>query len=287
MNANYAYIYDDFLSDKGFEREVASFETRLNTFDLAGRIGRLALFRSAKDLVEGMVRQGVTTVVVVGNDGTLDKTMWFLPDLNVTVGYIPLVGPSAVAKLLGIPVGVGSCDVLAARLIETIDMGRIDDRYFLTEVSLPATLASLEIEGQYRVTPVNGGSLAIRNLGGRTSANMTNADPTDGWLEAVITPQDGEKSSAFWKRQQTQTETHLMLRHGILSSKDPMEAHVDNHAVSGFRFEVSIVPKKLRLITGRGRRPIPAESTTSKEQRVRMPHKHINSSGIYPYRSLS
>ncbi|MCI0479802.1 hypothetical protein L0Y59_04625 [Candidatus Uhrbacteria bacterium] len=254
MNPAYVYIYDDFLSDRVFEREVAALETRLNTYDLAGRIGRLALFRSARDLVEGLVREGTTTVVVVGNDTTLDKTMWFLPDLDVTVGYVPLTGPSSVARLLGIPVGAEACDVLAARLVETIDMGRVDDRYFLTEISMPATMASLEIEGQYSISSMHGGSLAVRNLGGRVGSEMVIADAKDGYLEAVISPLPEERKASLWKREAAAKGTSIRLRHGVIVSKDPVEAMVDNHAVSGFRFEVSVVPKKLRIITGRGRR---------------------------------
>lgn len=253
MNPSYAYVYDDFLSDKKFERDLASLETTLNTFDLAGRVGRLALFRSAKDLVEGMVRQGASTIVIVGNDATLDKTMWFLPDLDVTVGYIPLVGPSPVADLLGIPVGITAVDVLAARRVEVLDMGKLDDRYFFMEVSLPATMASLDIEGQYRVSLRNGGSLTIRNVGGRMGSAFTQADAQDGWLEAVLVPSEADKKSSRWAKQAAQSATHILLRRGEIVSKDPIEAHVDNHGVSGFRFQVSIVPKKLRLITGRGR----------------------------------
>jgi diacylglycerol kinase family enzyme len=253
MNPNYAYVYDDFLADARFEREVAALETKLSTFDLSGHIGRMSLFRSAKDMVQGMVAKGASTIVVVGNDGTLDKTMWFLPDLNVTVGYIPLVGPSAVGELLGIPVGVAACDVIAARRIETLDMGKLDDRYFLTEVSLPATVASLSIEGKYKVSPTDGGSLTIRNVGGRVGNKLVAADPRDGLLEAVVIPRASEKKVGFWRKAEELPETRMFLAHGEITSKEPIEAHADNHAVSGFRFEVKVVPGKLRLISGRGR----------------------------------
>jgi diacylglycerol kinase family enzyme len=255
MNSHYAYIYDDFLSDRGFERDVAALETKLNRYDLAGRIGRLALFRNPQDLVEGLVKQGATTIVIVGNDTTLDKTMWFLPDLNVTVGYIPLVAPSMIAGFLGIPVGVDACDILSARLVETIDMGKLDDRYFLTEISVPASLATLEIEGRYKVSPVNGGSLTIRNLGGMIGSRMVQADDKDGFLEAVIIPQEAERKRLFWKTISSDSKTHILFNHGKIASKSPLEAKVDHHAVSGFKFDVSIVPKKLKMITGRGRRP--------------------------------
>jgi hypothetical protein len=184
--------------------------------------------------------------------------MWFQPDLDVTIGYIPVAGPSAVAKLLGIPVGIAACDVLAARLVETLDMGRVDDRYFLTEIAMPASLASLEIEGQYRVSSMHGGSLSIRNLGGHIGQEMEPSDAKDGFLEAVITPMPEEKG-AIWKRSVAQTGTRILLRHGVIVSKDPVEAAVDNHTISGFRFQVSVVPKKLRIITGRGRRLVPRD----------------------------
>lgn len=284
MNPAYAYVYDDFLADRGFDRDIAALETKLNTYDLAGRIGRLALFRSAKDLVEGMVKDGITTVVIVGNDTTLDKTMWFLPDLNVTVGYIPIAGPSAVAKLLGIPVGIGACDVLAARLVETIDMGRVDDRYFLTEISMPATMAALEIEGRYRISSMHGGSLTVRNLGGRVGSDMVLADARDGYLEAVVMPVPEERSSSLWKRKNGGAATSIQLTRGVIVSKDPVEAMVDNHAVSGFRFEVSVVPKKLRIITGRGRRLAPSDALSdhAKNGTVRPAQKRPLTSARHP-----
>lgn len=254
MNASYAYIYDDFLADRAVEREVAALETTLNTFNVAGRIGRLALFRSAKDLVAGMVKQGATTVVAVGNDSTLDKVMWFMPDLDVTCGYIPLVGPSQVGELLGIPTGVKACEVLAARYVETLDVGRLDDRYFLTEVAVRSTVAALEIEGKYRISPSSGGSLSIRNLGGRSGATLERADAKDGQLEVVVTPRHEEPRSRLWGRPKPVTETRMLFQHGTIISSDPMEALADNHAVSGFRFEVGVESGKLRIITGRGHR---------------------------------
>ena len=253
MNVGYSYIYDDFLSDRGFEREVAALETKLNTYDLAGRIGRLALFRSPKDLVEGMVKDGTKTLIIVGNDSTLDKVMWFLPDLGITVGYIPIVGPSAVGELFNIPVGVAACEIITSRLVETIDTGKIDNRYFLTEVSVSATLATLDVEGRYRVSPMDGGSLVIRNRSAYDKDYILQNDTSTGGLEAIITAQPQSRRGFSWKKR-PQDETRIFLNHGKLFSKDPIEAKVDAHVVSGFRFEVESVKRNFRFITGRGRR---------------------------------
>lgn len=252
---SYAFIYDDFLNDRKYERDLAALDARLASLDLVGRAARLTLFRNAKDLIQSMVSQGSDTVVLVGNDQTLDKVMWFLPDLDVTLGYLPVAEPSKVARILGIPTGEAACDVLAARLIETVDVGRLDDRYFLTEVALERTLAAVDVEGRYRISPAVGGSVFIRNLGSLAENGAANADAKDGYLEVVIRPEE-EKASRFFRRPAA-AETRVMLKMGEIVASQPVEAKVDNHVMNSMRFKVSICPQKLKLITGRRRRLAP------------------------------
>ncbi len=252
MNSNYAYIYDDFLSDRRYERDLAALETKLNTLDLAGRIARMTLFRSPKELVEGMVQQGAKTIVIVGNDGTLEKAVWFLPDLDVTVGFISLVGPSEIARLLGIPLGVeAGCDVLAARKIECLDVGHLGDRYFLTEATLPVTTATLHVEQTYRATLVESGSLTIRNLGNSASAA---GDPRDGLLEAIMTSGVVSKKQTPWSKVPELPTTRLFFKEAEIESRQPVDVQVDHHIVNGSRFTVKIEPRKFRCITGRSTR---------------------------------
>lgn len=263
---SYAFIYDDFLNDRKYERMLAELDARLASLDLVGRSGRLTLFRSAKDLVESMVSQGVTTIVVVGNDRTLDKVMWFLPDLDVTVGYLPVDEPSGVADVLGIPKGIEACDVLAARLIETLDVGKLDDRYFLTEVSLPQTIASVGIEGMYRISPPHGGSITVRNLSTGVANGVLAADARDGFLEVVVTPR--EEGNGKRRRGKKAEETRILLRRGEIVSPDPVEVFADNHVLNGMRFTLGIVPKKLKIVTGRNRKLSPVAEPLPKLKNV-------------------
>ena len=249
MNPAFGYLYDDFLSDRRFERDLGVLETELSRRGIQGNVARLAMFRSAREMIVDMACSGTKNIVFVGNDKTLQKMMWFLPDVDVTVGYIPLAEPSQIGGLLSIPSGLGAVDVLAARFIESFDVGKLDDRYFFTEVVVPSTNASLEIEGQYRVSPTQGGAIAIRNLGSVSGKSLVAADSKDGWLEAVIqTPtKDGKRlfgSSPL-------AETQIRLKRGQLISKEPMDVFMDGHAVNGFTFRLSIVPNKLKIITGR------------------------------------
>lgn len=276
---SYAFIYDDFLNDRKYERDLAALDARLASLDLTGRASRLALFRNAKDLIESMVAQGSDTVVLVGNDQTLDKVMWFLPDLGVTIGYLPIAEPSRVAQILGIPKGEAACDVLAARLIETVDVGRIDDRYFLTEVALERTLAAVDIEGQYRISPSAGGSIFIRNLGSLAENGAANADAKDGLLEVVIRPEE-EKGNRFFRKPAV-PETRVMLRTGEIVATQPVEAKVDNHVMNSMRFKIGICPRKLKLITGRRRRLAPVgEGLPNPDKPANLPFTTVQSQKI-------
>lgn len=264
MNRLYAYLYDDFLSDRSFEKTLANIETRTSVLGIQGRIARLAIFRSAKELVEGLVREGAETIVIVGNDNTLQKTMWFLPDLPVTVGYIPITEPSRIAGMLGIPVGEAACEILAARRIDLLDVGKLCDRYFLTECIIESTRARVDIGGHFRISPQRLGNIIIRNLGAPANGQ---ANALDGWLELVIQPVSMEKKKSWYSfagQSEEAPETRLRLQEGTVISDEPITVRVDGQQLNGFTFSFGIIPKRLKCITSRNRRRLPPENDLKK-----------------------
>lgn len=266
MNRLYAFLYDDFLSAPTFQRIIANVETRCSVLGVQGRVSRLAIFRNAKELVEQLVHEGAQTIVVVGSDRTLEKVMWFLPDLPVTIGYIPVCEPFDIAGLLGIPPGEAAVDILAARRMETLDIGTIGDRYFLTEVLIRDTTASVDIQGAYKIRAQHAGTLSIRNLGSISSGSGALANAKDGWLELSIQPilPDEKRKRFAWLTQFSQPKkgeaTSLKLKQGIVESQQPIDVLVDGHQVNGFSFSLGIIPNKLKIITGRNKRLEPQTS---------------------------
>ena len=250
MPESYAFIYDEALNERRHERVLAETEARLTTLGITGRTIRLAMFRNIKETIEGLVRGGIETVVIVGNDQSLDKALWFLPDLNVTLGYLPIIGKSQFNGPLGIPDGVGACDVLAARRVESVDVGICDGRYFLTEAKIENTIARVDVEGKFALSSETGGSIVVRNMNVGTGAM---SDVQDGQLEVIIRPRDA-KSASRWRKATSMPETRVSARFGEIISPDPVELQVDTHVTSGFRFQFSIVPRKLKVVVGRARR---------------------------------
>jgi len=257
MNPAYAYIYDDFLTDRRYQDIVAALETRLSSMGLDGKIGRLALFRSAKELVESFVEQGATNIIIVGNDDTLNKVMWFLPDLPVVVGYIPVAIPSDVASLLNVPIGLEACGAIGARLIESLDVGKLGDRYFLTQAVFENTTAKVKVNNAYTLSLIGGGTIRVKNLGSITRGRYTVADARDGQLEITMIPHEPTNiGSRIWQRlgRKQQNRTRIQVQQAEIISEQPVEAQADRFAVSGFKFLVQAVPAKLKIITGRMRR---------------------------------
>lgn len=250
MNPAFAYIYDEILSDRRLERDVSLLETELARRGIEGRIVRLAMFRQPKDVLSDLCKTPVKNIIFIGNDQTLQKMIWFLPDLNFTIGYIALAQPSSMASILGIPFGVSGVDTIAARLVDLIDIGKINDRYFLSEVIVPETHAALSIENQYRLSPAAGGAIAIRNLAGTVDQPNKCAHPIDGKLEGVIQARVKESKNAFWKKG-VLSESRVYFEHGTIHSEKPIEIFVDGQSMRGTDFSLSILPKKLRMITGK------------------------------------
>jgi YegS/Rv2252/BmrU family lipid kinase len=76
-------------------------------------------------------------IVVGGGDGTLSAALAGLVDTRLPVGILPLGTANNLARTLGIPTDVdGAVKVIAAGGTRAIDLGRVNDRYFLTTASL-------------------------------------------------------------------------------------------------------------------------------------------------------
>lgn len=253
MNPAFAYLYDDFLSERRYERELNAIEAELARRNIGGRVFRLGMFRTPKGLMGDVVRGGAKNVVIVGNDLTLGKLLWDAPELEVTVGYLPIGSPSRIADMLGIPSGEKAAEVLAARFIETLDVGRIGDRRFLTEIVVRDPGALLVIDGKFSIKPVDQGSIIVRNIGMPGEDGKPTANAKDGKLEAVVTREIPAKYP-WQKKHETSEQTVLAFERGRIEAFEQIDMVVDGITVTGRAFDLWVDPKPLQFITGRRRR---------------------------------
>jgi len=243
----YCYLYDEFIQEnKRFERELLNIENRLTDLGLAGKVSRLALFRNAEEMIRDEIARGVSTVVVLGNDETVRKVIDVVADApDVALGIIPIGPNNDLARMMGIPQGVAACDVLSARRIETIDIGTVNGRRFVTGLSMPEFRAELTCEGKYRIFPTaRKAELEIRNL-----ADVT--DPRDGKFEAIIRAAVKTGWGVFGRVKLK--ESVFPMSSLAIRSDEPISLFVDGEEMTSTRFDIGIEPMTLKVITGKSR----------------------------------
>ncbi len=247
----YFYLYDAFLRDKQYERVLARIEGRVLELGIQGKSAKLTILKSMREITEDALRRGADTIVVVGDDQTMNRVVGLLATSNVTLGMIPLGKETRLAEFLGIPHGVKACDVLSARITEQIDVGKANDTYFLSFLDVaPAKELLLECdEGNYHIEPFGGPhSVSVYNFG------SAGRDPRDGILETVVRPHVQEQGLRFGKKRALRESVFPVRRVRIKSFGGSVAAYADGQTVVKTPVTVQVVPKKLRVIVGKNRR---------------------------------
>src|SRR3989344_5440347 len=151
----YLYLYDSFLNKKKYAAPLARIETRLTDLGIGGKIFRLSPLRNVEELIADEIRTGTKTIIPVGHDRTLSQIVNVSARFELTIGLIPIGPDNTIARTLGIPEGEAACNILAARIVKRIDLGRINNVYFISNLQLNVNgqAVTLQCEDQYIITP--------------------------------------------------------------------------------------------------------------------------------------
>lgn len=241
----YYYIYDSFLSDKKFSNVLAKIETRLTDLGINGKINHLSFLKNIHQILNEEIRRGVKTIVVVGNDRTLGQIINIVADLNITLGYIP-IGSESISRLLRIPEGESACDVLSARIVKKIDIGKVNSYYFLTSIETGGQKMSLECDNNYFINLEEKDN--IINISNLNIFNRLKTLPNDEYLDLFI-----EHTEKKFLRKSTSSTSRLVTKKiRLTSDKSVPILLIDEKKIIKTPAEVTVQPKKLKLIVGKG-----------------------------------
>jgi len=251
----YHYLYDSFLTDPKFGKPLTQIENRLTDLGIYGNVHRLALFKTMKGTIQDAVRRGGKTIVAVGDDASVAKAIDAVAEFpNVTFGIIPMGGGShSIAGLLGIPEGVAACDVLSARLVESLDLGKVNNHHFLTSLTIPGEVQA-ECDGRYTVSLENAGEICVSNLTGAGDRQLS--DPRDGRLETLVrTAARGFFRSMFGPRLAPAAVSVFPTERVVIraANRAQLTAVADGLPYNDAEFRVEIMPQRLKVIVGKGR----------------------------------
>ena len=147
----YVYLYDNFLRQKKFDAEIRNVEVRLTDYGIAGKILRLTNYTDAKQIIDDEIKRGAKTVVIVGNDHTFGHVLSRAATCECVFGFLPIGPENTIAEVLGVPVGVSACDVLARRRREKLDIGWMNNRYFVSRLQVKAAAVRVIYDSKFSV----------------------------------------------------------------------------------------------------------------------------------------
>ena len=248
----YLYLYDPLLNNKRYGNLLAKIETRLTDLGVGGKIFRLSPLRDTNKLLLDEVKNGIKTVVVVGNDRSFAEVINVAAKLDITLGIIPVGPNNKIAKMLGLSSPEEACNIIAARIVEKVDLGKANGVYFLSSISVAPGSLTIDCEGKFRLTPQDQDQISICNLkpGGSTAGLDGHCNPKDGWLEVIIEP---AAVRGFFKKQAPGQASIVPFKELAIHSRESLPVVTDGKKVLKTPVEIKVVPKKLKVIVGKDR----------------------------------
>ncbi len=245
----YGYIYDIFLTQKQFIKEVNRIENSLTDLGLQGQIIRLSLISNVGHAVEELINRGVKTIVAVGSDQLFSSLADYADQLtSITVGLIPVGSHRLMADILGIPPGEQACQVLSARLIYYIRLGRINQKYFIHSVVAQDSRTQIHCDAQYTASATTDDAIiSILNP-------FTQGEPVSEQIKkltVVVTPTAKQKMF----RKPLPMPSTIFTAQGI-SIDEPRHQPllVDGQKIVKTPVNVTLSDQQLRVIVGKNRK---------------------------------
>ncbi|MEI6288575.1 MAG: diacylglycerol kinase family protein [bacterium] len=242
----YYYIYDSFLNEKTYQTTLAKIETRLTDLGINGKINRLSFLKNIQQIIFEEAKRGVKTLVVVGNDKTLGQILNIVVDLDITIALIPIGKNNHIAQLLGIPEGEPACDILSSRIINHLDLGQINNYYFLSSLVIGSKQISLECDNGFWINLEGKNNLiTIANLEKQEGISI---DPTDGKLNIIVANQQKK-----WFKTRT-IYSYFAAKKIWLDRRKPVSIFLsDEKKIVKSPASINILPKKIKMIVGKNR----------------------------------
>ncbi len=253
------YVYDSFLAQHKYQGILAKIETRITDLGLNGKIIRLNVMKNVNDAIGDELKRGAKTIIAVGNNKTINQALNAMLDFkfnaysHIPLGIIPIGKNNDISRYLGVLPGEEAGVVLSARRIESLDVGQINDSYFLSRAIINSQETKIEIDTDYSIEIMETGKIKIVNFlpnnGGRLSKN--NFNPQDGKIELYI--KSGADRGFFRLRPGANNASVFCFDSlNIVSKKN--QIILDNAVSLPCPVLAKIAPRKINVIVGRNRR---------------------------------
>jgi hypothetical protein len=253
------YIYDSCLNQKKYGSSLAQIETRITDLGLSGKIIRLGVMKSVNNIIESEIKKGAKTLVAVGESGLFIDIVNTVAKIksqkiintNVPVGFIPTEKNNLISETLGLSFNELACDVLSARRIQTMDLGRVNNNYFLFQTTITTKKTTLEIDDNYTIEVNDVGEIGVINLPLiKNRGEDVFSSAGDGVLELFIKTEKGKK---FLSLGQKLMDSSLFSFKKLRITNPAYPVVIDGTQEIKTPVDIIIAQEKIDIIVGKNR----------------------------------
>ncbi len=272
--------------------KINKVKSTLNSLGIAGEFVKTTGPGDATKLTKLGLSKGYNTIIAVGGDSTVNEVTNGLVEKNAVLGVIPTGATNSLAKTLGIENLNQACEILAARKLETIDLGKINEKYFITQavIGFEANVIKYRAEKGF-IPKIKGIKKCIDELRKFTPVEVTlefdkhfiantkmftviianskpsfdyiktfKTNPQDGILDVLIISELSKKKVLRYLfqiirgRYENLPQTSIFPTRKItIKTAAPLPFSIDGENFGETPVEIEVVPKKLKVIVGRQR----------------------------------
>jgi diacylglycerol kinase family enzyme len=257
----HVYIYDHYVNQKKYDKQLAQIETRLTDLGLNGKIVRMDTMNNIQESVRDELKRGATTIVAVGNNNTINQVATAV--LNTSNRYLPAQVPVSIipvdvinndiAGLLGIPDFEEACSILLARKIEKIDVGCANNNFFISSAVIGCLGSMIKINDNYSVEASDAGTINIFNIMPGTDhlPRTVKQSPQDGWLELFISINPAKKILSLKSKKNQES---FFCINNITIYNETLPLLLDGSVGLNCPVQILILKNALNLIVGKNRK---------------------------------
>jgi len=259
----YYYIVDpQKLSQREFERVQNLLYSSLSEFRISGEVVRVTGLRTVLQLVENAFAHEAKTIVAVGSDETLHEVINAIGKREMVVGFIP-ISSSEIADIFGIKDIVHAVKTIAFRRIELIDLGIVNNNYFLSKISFGIDheqgLRSLLNLPKYEIKF----SADEKYQANQTvvAALIVDHKKTDGLLDVLLLPPLSKWQTIIHRRQILNGNFEKISQASVLHVKkieivEPtgLPLKIESRVITRTPAIITVAPAQLRMIVGKDRK---------------------------------
>jgi len=139
-----------------------------------------------------------------------------------------------------------ACDVLASRIIKKIDLGKINNHYFINTAEIINGDVIIEYDN-FKIKPLTAHNrITLHNFKIDEQLDYQSS-PMDGILDVVITP---IKSTLFGKKKSSHTVLPFTKIKISSNAEEQVSILTDEQIIMKTPVEITVAPQRLKIIVG-------------------------------------